>query len=83
MYRFTKKVSLSKLRWKLPWAKPTFIKFVETANNLTELEEGKHLMNLVKFANNFMKFVEFANIFTKFVEFANNFSKFVGLANNF
>ena len=83
MYRFSKKVSLSNLTWKLPWAKPTF-KFVEAANNLTKLVEvGKHFTRLLKFANNFTKFVEFANNFMKFVEFASNFTKFVGLAKNF
>ena len=83
MYRFSKKVSLSNLTWKLPWAKLTFTKF-DAANNLTKLVEvGKHSMKLVKFANNFTKFVEFANNFMKFVEFTNNFTKFVGLAKNF
>ena len=84
MYRFFKKVSLSNLTWKLPWANPLFTRLVEAANNLTTLlEVEKHFTEFVKFANNCTKFVEFANKFKKFVEFANIATKFVGLANNF
>ena len=59
-------------------------KFLETANNLTNLAEvEKHFIKLGKFVNNFRKFVKLANNFMKLVESANNFTKFMGLANIF
>ena len=82
MYRFSKKVSLSKLTWKIPWTKPTFTKFVEAANNLTKLVEvGKHFTKFLKFANNFTKFEEFTNNEVRRTH--QNFTKSVGLASNF
>ena len=54
MYKFSKKVNLSNLTWKLPWAKQPFTKFAEAANNFTKLVEvGKHFTMFIKFANNF------------------------------
>ena len=57
MYRFSKKVSLSNLTWKLSWAKPTFYKVHRSCKQLNEVSRsGKVLHKVTKICNQLCKF---------------------------
>ena len=73
--RFSKKVSLSNLTWKLTCVKPTFYKVRKSLTKLVEV--GKHFMKFVEAANNFAKFTGLAKNFWKVRKNRKNFVKFV------
>ena len=90
MYRFSKKVSLSNVTLKLPWAKQTFYKVGRSCKQLDEM--GNHLTKFIKFAilwssqnspTTLQKLWDWQTTSIKFIEAANNFKKLAEVRKKF